>query len=200
MIRGHLVPRIEKEEEETCMRILLLGAVAMSLLTSSAWAQRYDSPRDTRPQYDQDRASRGDRDNRDERRGDYREGGSVPYEYLKGGRYIHYDWAGVGLRRPPRDHQWLHVGNQFILADQRNGRILDITTDRRRAVWTRGGIVPNDLTAGGQHIHYEWRRDGLPRPPQGYAWMRLDDSFVLADQRTGKIRDVRDADDRDRRR
>lgn len=178
------------------MRTLLLGAVAMSLLTSSAWAQRYDSSRDTRPQYDnEDR-----RGNRDESSGDYRKGGSIPYELLKGGRYIHYDWAGVGLRRPPREHQWLHIGNQFILADQRDGRIVDITSDRRRAVWTRGGIVPSDLTAGGQHIHYEWRRDGLPRPPQGYAWMRLGDSFVLADQRSGKIRDVRDADDRVRRR
>lgn len=185
-------------------KTLLLGAVAMSLLTTSAWAQRYDSSRDTRPQYDRDYGDdRGDRDyrgDREERRDGYREGGTVPYEFLKGGRYIHYDWAGVGLRRPPRDHQWLHIGNQFILADQRNGRILDTTTDRRRAVWTPGGVVPSDLTAGGRHIEYDWRSEGLPRPPQGYAWLRLDNTFVLADQRTGKIRDVREADGWDRRR
>lgn len=185
------------------MRTLLLGAVAMSLFTSSAWAQRYDSSRETRPRYEREysdqrdyRDDRGDRDyrrDRDGRRGGYREGGTVPYEYLKGGRYIHYDWAGVGLRRPPRDHHWLHIGNQYILADQRNGRILDITTDRRRAIWTEGGVVPSELTAQGRHVYYDWRRAGLPRPPRGHAWMLLGDTFVLADQHTGRIRDVRDA-------
>ncbi|MGE4064388.1 MAG: RcnB family protein [Rhodospirillaceae bacterium] len=188
------------------MKKLVLGTVAMTLLMSSgAFAQSYyDRDRVDGPRYERDR----DRDVRRDDRGDFRRedrdgrwrvGGTVPYELRSGGRYIHYDWAGVGLERPPRGYQWLRIGDSYVLTDQRNGHILDVENARgRRAVWTEGGVVPAEMRSGGRYIHYDWRGAGLRRPPEGFAWMHLDNAFVLADQHTGKIIDVEPAFDRNR--
>ena len=169
------------------MKKFVLGTLAMTLLMSSgAFAQRFDStPRD---RYDRHERS-DDREFRREER--WHVGGTVPYQYRVGGKFVHEDWAGVGLRRPPRGHSWLKIGARFILADDRSGRILDVESARgRQAVWTRGGVVPYDLRVGGKHVHYDWRGVGLRRPPDGFAWMRLGQAYVLANQRSGKILDV----------
>lgn len=186
------------------MKTLLLGATALLLVSGSgAFAQRYDSrdydgPRYERdyygPRYERD-YDRGDYD-RGSRRGDtrWREGGVLPYEYRAGGKYVHYDWRGSGLQRPPRDFAWMRIGDQFVLANQRTGYILDVEYARNRpAVWTRGGVVPYELRVGGKNVEYDWRGAGLRRPPEGHVWMRLGDAYVLADQHSGEIADVRPA-------
>lgn len=179
------------------MKSLVLTTMALTLLSgSAALAQRYDSPRgDYSPRYERDydggyERYRGDRS--DEMR--FREGGVLPYAYRVGGKYVHYDWRGSGLRRPPRDFAWMRIGDQFVLANQRTGYILDVTYARgRQEVWIRGGVVPYELRVGGRHVEYDWRGAGLRRPPEGYAWLRLGDAYVLADQHDGEILDVRPA-------
>ncbi len=62
----------------------------------------------------------------------FREGGVVPYEYRVGGKYITYDWRGMGLDRPPRGYQWMHIGDMYVLANQQNGMIKDVEPERGR--------------------------------------------------------------------
>lgn len=180
------------------MKTLVLGVVALSLLTgSAAYAQRSDHG----PRYEteRDRFYRGDRRSDDSR---WSGRGVLPYELRRGGHYVHDDWRGSGLRPPPRDHLWFRIGNEFILAHEHTGRIADVENARGRpAVWTRGGVVPYELRRGGRYIHYDWQRAGLRRPPQDHFWFRLGDTFVLAHEHTGRIVDVESPDDdRDRRR
>ena len=96
------------------MKALFLGAVALTMLGSPAFAQRYDRG-----------FWEGPRHNRDWRAVRLHEGGTVPYEYRSGGHYIYYDWRDAGLRRPPRGYEWMLIGDQFLLADQHTGFILD---------------------------------------------------------------------------
>lgn len=96
------------------MKVLFLGAVALTLLGSPAFAQRYDGGFWEGPRHDRDWQPRR-----------LQEGGTVPYEFRKGGHYIYYDWSSAGLRRPPRGYEWMLINNQFLLADQHTGFILD---------------------------------------------------------------------------
>lgn len=164
------------------MKKLLLTTMAIALLSGTAYAQRYDArDRDRAPRYEQ-------------QRGHYEEGDRIPYEFMKGGKYIYYDWRNAGLRRPERGEAWMKIGDQLLLADQRSGRISDTRPLRSiRLAWREGGEVPYEYRVGGKYIHYDWRGAGLPPPPSGYQWMRIDDAFILADQRTGLIRDVQPA-------
>lgn len=95
------------------MKTLLLGAVALTLFGAPAFAQRYNGDWEG-PRHDRDYGPRR-----------LHEGGTVPYEFRQGGRYIYYDWRDAGLRRPPRGYEWMLIGNQFVLAHQHNGFILD---------------------------------------------------------------------------
>src|SRR5688572_14719147 len=127
MIAAHVVRELNSQEAN--MKALVLGTVALSLLTgSAALAQRYDSsPRDRYDRdyqyndFDRDRGRDRDREFRRGERGDrdsrWRIGGTVPYEFRAGGKFVHYDWAGVGLRRPPRGYSWLKIGDSFVLTD-----------------------------------------------------------------------------------
>lgn len=162
------------------MKKFLLATIAAALLSGTAYAQRYDS-RDW------------DRDGwRYEQRGHYQEGDRVPYEFMRGGRYIYYDWRNTGLQRPPRGYAWMKIGDQFLLADQQSGRIVDTRPVRStRLAWREGGRVPYEYMRGGRYIEYNWRRAGLEPPPPGYQWMRIDDVYILADQQSGRIDDVR---------
>lgn len=172
------------------MKKLLLTTLAISLLAGPAFAQRYDSRDRDRdgPRNEQRYEQRGDR------RGGYDEGDRVPYGFMKGGKYIYYDWRNTGLQRPPRGFAWMKIGDQFLLADQKSGLITDTRAVRStRVTWREGGMVPYEYRVGGKYIEYNWRRAGLSPPPSGYQWMRIDDAYILADQQSGRIEDVRPA-------
>ena len=108
------------------MKTIFLGAVALALLGSPAFAQRYDRDFRDGPRYGRDWEPR----HRDWEPRRLHEGGTVPYEYRQGGHYIYYDWRDAGLRRPPRGFEWMLIDNQFLLADQHTGYILDVRRAR----------------------------------------------------------------------
>jgi Ni/Co efflux regulator RcnB len=181
-------------------KTLVMSAAALALFTSSAFAQRSDGPRNR--DWDQRYEDRDDR--RDDRRGD-RELSTrdrLPSQYMRGGRYIHEDWCKTGLRRPPIDFQWMRIGNQFVLANQSTGAIADVrhvNSTRERSSWCEGSKLPYEYMKGGRYIHYDWRDAGLRAPPPQHQWMFVEGQFVLANQRTGMIVEVRDGYDRPRR-
>ncbi len=118
---------------------------------------------------------------------------------MKGGQYITYNWGENGLQRPPTGYAWMKIGEQFYLADQQSGQIRDVKDARReRPALREGGQVPYDLMVGGKNIYYQWRESGLPKPPNGYAWMRFGQQYFLANQKSGLIKEVRDIDDQHR--
>jgi Ni/Co efflux regulator RcnB len=101
------------KNEETHMKKLVLGTFALALLTPcAAFAQRSDSsPR-----------------NAESRRAVWIEGGVVPDDLRVGGKNVHTDWRGAGLRPPPEGFAWLHLGDSYVLTDQKSGRILNVET------------------------------------------------------------------------
>jgi len=165
------------------MKKILLTTIAIALLSGTALAQRYDAQR-----YD----GRAAPAPRYEQRGRFDEGDRIPYDYMKGGKYIYYDWRNAGLERPPRGYAWMKIGDQLLLADQQSGRITETAPVRAiRLRWTEGGIVPYDYRKGGHYIEYNWRGAELTPPPSGYAWMRIGDVYLLADQQSGRIEKIR---------
>lgn len=53
----------------------------------------------------------------------YYRGGYLPYEYRQPAYYVN-DWQSVhGLYAPPSGHQWMHVGNDFLLVAITTGLI-----------------------------------------------------------------------------
>jgi len=111
------------------MKTLIGFAVALTLLSSAALAQRYEN--DNRPRQDpyynqQDQNSYQDRQSgdRDFRRGPkWRPGQVLPGQFLD---RVVYDWEERGLSRPPSGHQWVRVGFQFILVRGRDRMIARI--------------------------------------------------------------------------
>ncbi len=177
-------------------KTLVMSAAALALFTSTAFAQRSDSGRDRDYQRYEDRGDRrGDRELSMRDR--------LLTQYMRGGRHIHEDWCKTGLRRPPIDFQWMRIGSQFVLANQRTGAIADVrhvSDTNPRNSWCEGSKVPYEYMKGGRYIHYDWRGAGLRAPPPQHQWMLVEGQFVLANQRTGMIVEVRDGDDRPRRR
>ena len=107
------------------MRTLISCAVVLTLLSSVAIAQRYDDNRGP-PQQDQnsyqdrqqDRNYNQDRGDRDYRGGPkWRPGQVLPGQFLN---RVVGDWEERGLSRPPGGHQWVRVGEQFILVRGRD--------------------------------------------------------------------------------
>jgi Ni/Co efflux regulator RcnB len=99
------------------MKTLIGCAVVLTLLSSAAVAQRYD---DNRGPPQQDRNSYqdhqyGDRDSRGGPK--WRPGQVIPGQFLN--RVVN-DWEERGLSRPPDGHQWIRVGEQFILVRARD--------------------------------------------------------------------------------
>ena len=106
------------------MKPLISVAIALTLLSSAAIAQRYDN--DNRPSPQQDRNYNQDRQygDRDFRGGPkWRPGQVLPGEFLN--RVVD-DWEERGLSRPPGGHQWVRVGEQFILVRGRDRMIARI--------------------------------------------------------------------------
>jgi Ni/Co efflux regulator RcnB len=103
------------------MKTLISFAIALTLFSSVAVGQRYDN--DNRPfphqeqNYNQDRQY-GDRDFR--RGPKWRPGEVLPGQFLN--RAVD-DWEDRGLSRPPGGHQWVRVGEQFILVRGRDRMI-----------------------------------------------------------------------------
>jgi Ni/Co efflux regulator RcnB/surface antigen len=118
------------------MKHLLLGAIAVStLMSSAAFAQSNQNRNDGRDndrnrgessqgRYDNDR---GDRNERSWKRGE-----RLSRDYYRDNRYSHYGWRDSGLRAPPRGHQWMLIGTQFVLISMRDGRIIEIAAVPRR--------------------------------------------------------------------
>lgn len=82
--------------------------------------QRFGNDRDNRG----DGRNMGNRDGRaDNNRGysygargaEWRRGGHVPYEY-RSRQYVVNDWRGHRLNAPPRGHQWVQVGSDYVVA------------------------------------------------------------------------------------
>jgi Ni/Co efflux regulator RcnB/surface antigen len=111
------------------MKHLLLGAIAMStLMSSTAFAQNNDNRNNGR---DRGESSQGRYDNdRDERT--WKRGERLSRDYYRDNRHVHNNWRDSGLRAPPRGHQWLVVGTQFVLISMRNGAIVEVTAVPRR--------------------------------------------------------------------
>ena len=113
------------------MRTLTICAVALTLLSSVAFGQRYDGDNYRQDQY-YDRDRQADQysnqsrqyDDRDLRgRHKWRPGEVLPGEFLN---RVVTDWEERGLSRPPGDHHWVRVGQQFVLVRERDRMIARI--------------------------------------------------------------------------
>jgi len=113
------------------VRTVTICAVAFTLLTSVAVGQRYDRDNVPRDQYynrDQQTDQYPDQsrqyDDRDVRgRHKWRPGEVLPGQFLN---RVVTDWEERGLSRPPGDHQWVRVGQQFVLVRGRDRMIARI--------------------------------------------------------------------------
>ena len=109
------------------MKTLISCAAVLTLLSSVAVGQRYDN--DNRAPAQQDRNYYQDRQqdqnsyqnrqygDRNFRGPKWRPGQVLPGEFLN--RVVD-DWEERGLSRPPGGHQWVRVGEQFILVRARD--------------------------------------------------------------------------------
>ncbi|TWO69459.1 RcnB family protein [Caenimonas sedimenti] len=86
---------------------------------------------------------RGDNDRRGDHRGDrgydrradhyhygargpeWRRGGHVPHQY-RHRQYVVNDWRGHHLHAPPRGHQWVQVGGDYVLMAIATGLIVNL--------------------------------------------------------------------------
>ena len=113
------------------MKTLIGCAVALTLLSSAAVGQRYDNDNRAPPQQDpnyyqdrqQDQNYNQDRQysDRNSRGGaKWRPGEMIPGQLLN---RVVGDWEERGLSRPPGGHQWVRVGEQFILVRGRDRMI-----------------------------------------------------------------------------
>ena len=113
-------------QEESKMKTLVSCAVALTLLSSVAVGQRYDDNRGPPQDRQQDRNYNQDRQygDRDFRGGPkWRPGQVIPGQFLN--RVVN-DWEERGLSRPPDGHQWIRVGEQFLLVRGRDRMIARI--------------------------------------------------------------------------
>ena len=128
-------------------KLIASALIALSMAASgSAFAQRNDhgndrdgrnnqsyqrdnDHRDNNGRYDNDR-----RDARQYRRDDNRGGGPrhdlrrgqrLNQEY-RGNRYVVSDWRARHLSAPPRGHQWVQAGNDYVLAAIATGIIAQV--------------------------------------------------------------------------
>jgi Ni/Co efflux regulator RcnB len=109
--------------------VLSLAFAAALALPAAAASQPNSQVRLHTIQYDRDRDNdrrRDDNDGRDTRPGQkWRPGEVLPGRFLN--RVVN-DWEERGLSRPPGGHQWVRVGEQFILVrgkDRMIARILN---------------------------------------------------------------------------
>jgi len=95
---------------------------------------RYDNARRDNGRYDNGRYNADRRDARQYRRDDNRGGGPrhdlrrgqrLNQEY-RGNRYVVSDWRARHLSAPPRGHQWVQAGNDYVLAAIATGIIAQV--------------------------------------------------------------------------
>jgi Ni/Co efflux regulator RcnB len=95
---------------------------------------RYGSDRHDNDRYDNARRDNDRRDARQYRRDDNRGGGPrhdlrrgqrLNQEY-RGNRYVVSDWRARHLSAPPRGHQWVQAGNDYVLAAIATGIIAQV--------------------------------------------------------------------------
>jgi Ni/Co efflux regulator RcnB len=101
----------------------------------------HDARQDNRRDNDRRDNDRRDNDRRDgrgyERQNDranhaygargpeWRRGGHVPQEY-RSRQYVVNDWRGHRLNQPPRGHQWVQVGGDYVLVAIATGVIAQL--------------------------------------------------------------------------
>lgn len=132
------------------MKTMLIASALIALSTSAsgnAFAQHGDHGNDHKDQHSQSQRDKGRtdaphayRDNRrndnaqqyhrDDRRGggprhDLRRGQRLSQEY-RGNRYVVNDWRARHLSAPPRGHQWVRAGNDYVLAAIATGVIAQV--------------------------------------------------------------------------
>jgi Ni/Co efflux regulator RcnB len=83
-----------------------------------------------RPGYDQhgqryDPRVMGNREARDCGARGWHQGGRIPSEYRNRQYYVN-DWHGHGLRQPPRGHQWVQMGGDYVLIAIASGVIAQL--------------------------------------------------------------------------
>jgi Ni/Co efflux regulator RcnB len=134
--------------------ILSLALIASMGVGSLSFAQGYRQDRGDRQEQNSryDRSDRGDRNNRGdngramgnrdsrdwERSNDRRDaysygargaqwhrGGRIPNEY-RNRQYVVNDWRGHHLSAPPRGHQWVQVGSDYVLVAVATGIIAQL--------------------------------------------------------------------------
>jgi Ni/Co efflux regulator RcnB len=127
-------------------KLIASALIALSMAASgSALAQRNDhgnghngrndhSDQRGTERYDSDRHDNGRYDARQYRRDDKRGGGPrhdlrrgqrLNQEY-RGNRYVVSDWRARHLSAPPRGHQWVQAGNDYVLAAIATGIIAQV--------------------------------------------------------------------------
>jgi Ni/Co efflux regulator RcnB len=87
-----------------------------------------DRDRDRNDYGNRDRDDARDRDregNRDRDRHRWEAGDRVDREYL-GSQYVIGDWGRDGLSRPPRGHEWIRVGDEFMLVRVQDQKIAKV--------------------------------------------------------------------------
>src|SRR5258708_3003148 len=110
------------------MKTLISCAPVLTLLSSVAVGQRYDNDNRAPPQQDRNYYQDREKDQnyyKDREYGEWnfrggakwRPGEVIPGEFLN--RVVE-DWEERGLSRPPGGHQWVRVGEQFILVRARD--------------------------------------------------------------------------------
>lgn len=125
----------------------IICSIAIAALTASSLAfaqprhdtrhdQRHDQRRDAREDRRDHREAREDRrDAREARRyynarsSEFRRGGRLPGE-LRQRHYVVNDWRHHHLAAPPRGHQWVQVGPDYVLAAVATGIIVNLVLSR----------------------------------------------------------------------
>lgn len=70
---------------------------------------------------------RNDRDHA--RHGHYERGQRLPAQY-RGRQYVVDNWRGHGLKAPPRGHQWVQSGSDYLLIAVATGLIAQVMLNR----------------------------------------------------------------------
>jgi len=88
---------------------------------------RRDLRNDRHDQRDARRDARNDRDHRyyNARGPQFHRGGTIPNEY-RSRQYVVNDWRGHHLNAPPRGHQWVQVGTDYVLIAIATGLIANL--------------------------------------------------------------------------
>jgi Ni/Co efflux regulator RcnB len=88
---------------------------------------RGDNRNDGRDNHRDERRAdgRGDRFYYNARGPEWRRGGYVPQQY-RSHQYVVNDWRGHYLNAPPRGHQWVQVGGDYVLMAIATGLIVNL--------------------------------------------------------------------------